>query len=497
MSVTRVGRRLGALSALCVILAVSGADAVAQTVEFRRGTRGDAVADGVLTRVLERGNYRVLTGDSVLAAGDVMVGDVILIGGALRVEGRIEGSLVGVQSDIFARPGGRFDGAVAVLGGGFYGSSLAQLDSPVVDASRVAYRVEVTEDGTYVISAPGGKTAVRLPGLYGFLMPQYDRVNAVTFVWGIGLEPGPQAWIPEAAARVRFYTVREAFDGELELKWRFGRQAVIVRGGRVVRSNDRWINSDLENSLYALIGGIDTRNYYDARFAEAVIRLETGTHYRWTNDLIAGWERADSLVNRDPFSIFSVRGGFQPNAPVTPADAASLALQSVFQFRDRRLSKLEIEMSVEHADQEVAGDLSFTLFGAAARADLRVGSEATLVLEARGQAPTSSGAPAQRWRALGGWGTVPTLLPVGRQGDRMWWGAATYRLPLARVGARWRLVPWLQYAAGNAWVDEGQRPPAVHNLAAGLSLGPLALGIFSDPSDDFRTVLSLGFDRYR
>ena len=57
----------------------------------------------------------------------------------------------------------------------------------------------------------------------------------------------------------------------------------------------------------------------------------------------------------------------------------------------------------------------------------------------------------------------------------MWWAAATYRVPFRiREGVGGRLVPWLQYAAGNAWSDDAARPSATHNLGVGLSVGPLA-----------------------
>jgi len=483
--------------AFTVVFALSGVrDLAAQTVEYRRGTRGEPRADARLREVLSRGSYRVLTRDTVLAADAVIGSDVIVIRATLRLEGLIEGDVVGVQSDIFARPGGRISGTVTVLGGGFYGSSLAELGSPPIDASRYRYSVEEIEGGTYVVRAPGGGASLRLPGLYGFLLPEYDRVNALTVSWGADLERGPQAWMPDVRGRIRYRSVRERFDGELELYWPFGRQAFVVRGGRTVRSNDEWINGRVENSLYAVIGGVDTRNYYDARFVEGDVRLSFGSRVVWTSDLVVSWERARSLENRDPFSIFEVRDGFGPNLPVRDADAASVKLVSVAELSDGRLAPLEVELSIEHADADLAGDLSFTVFGGAVLTELPTWRRGSLVLEGRGQVPTSSGAPEQRWRGLGGWGTLPTLRPGERQGDRMWWTAATLRAPLGRrVGIRWELVPWLQYAVGNAWVEGAARPSTVHNLGVGISMGPLAAALYTAPNDDFRTALAIGFDR--
>ncbi|MGD2218174.1 MAG: hypothetical protein PVJ64_15560 [Gemmatimonadales bacterium] len=489
-------RILAGVFALALGLSGVG-EAVAQTVELRRGTRGEPRAEEALREVLSRGSYRVLTRDTVLAATEVIASDVIVIGATLRLEGRIEGDLVGIQSDVFARPGGRIDGRVAVLGGGFYGSSLAELGSPPIDASRYRYVVEEGEAGVYVVTAPGGGVSVRLPGLYGILLPEYDRVNALTLPWGLDLEGGPALWMPDVRARVRYRSVREQFDGDLELSWRFGRHAFVLRGGRTVRSNDDWINGAVENSFYAVVAGVDTRNYYDARFVEGDLRLSFGSRVLWTNDLVIGWERARTLEKRDVFSIFEVRGGFRPNTPVGAGDAASLRLVSVAEFLASVVPG-EVELSIEHADADVAGDLSFTVFGAAVVAEVAAWGRSALVLEGRGQVPTSSGAPVQRWRALGGWGTLPSLRPVERQGDNMWWGAATLRMPLdRRVGMRWELVPWLQYTAGNAWMEGGGRPATVHNLGVGISLGPVAAALYTAPSDDFETVLAIGLDRLR
>ncbi len=118
-----------------------------------------------------------------------------------------------------------------------------------------------------------------------------------------------------------------------------------------------------------------------------------------------------------------------------------------------------------------------------------------LVVRARAQTTGSAGAPAQRWAALGGWGSLATLRPVERAGDRMWWTAVSYHLPLVRrIDLLGSLEGWVEYAVGNAWVvSAGARPSAVHNLGVGVALGPLAGGVFADPDRDFDAVILLGF----
>lgn len=484
------------LAALCSGALVS--EGSAQEVVFQGRGRGMPRADEALRRVLERGSYRLVDRDTVFSADDVIGSDVIVIGAALRLEGRIEGDLIGVRSDIFARPGARLDGVIAILGGGFYGSSLADLRAPPVNAAHYDYDVRLGDDGVYVITAPGSKARVALPGLYGFLLPTYDRVNALTVSWGVDFERGASRWLPDVRARARYRSVRTDVDGDIELRWPFARHLVALRGGLTVRTNDSWINGDLENSLYAIIAGIDTRNYYEADFAEAALEFEFGSRTLWQAGLTAGWERADSLPNRDPFSIFSVRGGFQANAPVEEADAVSARISAGLDTWIAGEASLTLDFEAEHADAEVAGDLTFTVLGGSLGADIPTIGAQSLIVQARGQVPGSQGAPGQRWRALGGWGSLPTLRPVERQGDVMYWAGATYRLPLRpQAGLLGRVDVWVQYAVGNAWIDGGERPPAVHNLGLGVTLGPLAGGVFADPGDDFRTVLALGIDTRR
>jgi hypothetical protein len=470
-------------------------DAAAQTVEFESRGRGLPAADQALKRVLEGGNYRVLVRDTVLVAGEVVDGDVIVMRATLRLEGRINGDLIGVQSDIFTRPGSRIDGTVAVLGGGFYGSSLADVGSRPIDAAAFAYIAEEREGGRYLVRAPGADARLRLPGLYGLLMPQYDRVNALTLEVGLDYERGASLLLPDGRARLRYRSVRTDVDGDLELRWPFGRHSLSLRGGLTVRSNDRWINSDLENSIYAFVAAIDTRNYYEAGFGEAELRLEYGTQARWSLGLLLGWERARTLTNRSPFSLFSSRGGFQENLPVSKADAGSVGLTGGLSSWIGNSARLDVEVSVEHADRDVAGDLSFTLFGGALSLEIPTWAGQQLVLEGRSQVPNDAGTPAQRWRALGGWGSLPTLRPVERAGDRMWWGAASYRIPLRREASYLtRVLLWVQYAAGNAWVEGQDRLPTIHNLAVGTTLGPLAAAVYTDPGSDFKTVFALGID---
>ena len=64
-----------------------------------------------------------------------------------------------------------------------------------------------------------------------------------------------------------------------------------------------------------------------------------------------------------------------------------------------------------------------------------------------------------------------------------------------RLGVLGRLVPWASYAAGNAWASRTVKPRVVHNLGAGINFGVIGVGVYTDPGDDFDTVIAVGVAR--
>ena len=481
--------------ALLFVLALLAAAVplAAQEVRFRRGTGGEPRAEQLLLRTLARDTFFVIAHDTVLGPDVRLPGDVLVLNATLRLEGDIEGNLVGVRSDIFARPGSRVGGSIVTMAGGFYGSTLARVTTPSINAAPYDYHVDVQDDSIFVITGPGRRASLRLAGQYGFDLPSYDRVNALTLRWGADYQPGARSLIPYGSGRLLFHTARGDIGGELELRWPFGRHALMLHGGRVARSNDAWTQGDVENSITSLLVAMDTRAYYDARYAEAALRLEHGERRIWSFDVRSGWEQARSLDNEDPFSIFSVLGGFQPNTAVIDADIVSATLGAGFELFAGGLSLLELEGRLEGADSDLASDLSFLLWSGRVLGQVS-GAAGSLRLEARGQIPGGAGAPPQRWRALGGWGSLPTLRPLERQGDHQWWVQAEYRRGLTgRIEYVGRLTGWLRYAVGNAWTGDSPRPSVVHNVGVGVAIAFLQVGLFTAPSDDFDTVLAVGF----
>ena len=66
---------------------------------------------------------------------------------------------------------------------------------------------------------------------------------------------------------------------------------------RVTRSNDRWIYSDLVNSAFAILAGIDTRNYFRSNDAEARLFYRIVSQGRSVEPFIGGrFERTTPIT---------------------------------------------------------------------------------------------------------------------------------------------------------------------------------------------------------
>lgn len=474
-----------------LVLGLPGPGA-AQQVSFRPQAGGLAGADAALKRVLKRDRFRVIDRDTVLGPETMIEGDLIVVRATVRLEGVIRGDLVAVQSDVFARPGSRIDGRVIVLNGGFYGSALADVRAPPIDASYLRYTARRTTDGRYLITGPKGMGGLRLPGAYGFGLPTYERVDAVTVEWGLRYRPEGGSSLPAVSGRARYHTVREQPDGELEAVWTRSGWSGSLAGGRTVRTNDDWIAGDLVNSLTSLVSAVDTRNYYDAGFIEGALGLQRGARLVWRHELRVSWERARSLRRRDVFSVFEDRQGFQPNLPIDEGDIVSVRLESGLEAFVGEPLGVGVHIALEGASDRV-GDFGFSLLSGSLKARIPGPGESFVSLRARGQGPLGPEAPRQRWRALGGWGTLPTAMRLARLGDRMWWVDARYLVPTPiALGYLGRLTPWVAYAAGNAWSGDGAHPSTINNLGIGVTFGYVELGLYTDPGADFDGALLLG-----
>lgn len=472
---TLVGATLGLL--LCG--AAIGPPLQAQDVSFT--PRPDRPDERRLAEFLERGDRTTWTRDTVLAPGSVVSGDVLVLEATVRSAATIEGDVYVVAGDLFLRPGAEIEGDVVVLGGGYYGSSRARIAGEHVYRPNLLLRV-MPRDGGYLIYHVDRPSRVFTPhGLYGIRMPTYDRVDGWTFGWGGVLRALSVPWGPSLDGTLRYSTEREQLEGTGRLSvYPGGRLRLGVEAERATRSRDEWIRGDVSNSLSYLFGTGDFRNYY--RADGLAVEIERTSPEGFSAAVALGWEDASSLEARPLTVFFGDEEDVRPNPSIDEGETWSAEGRLGFRFRDGD-HRLATEARLEVADADVAGDFTFTLGEArvAWQRPMPAGHLVELFTIVRGDLAGSP--PRQRWSALGGGTTLPTLGDLELRGPRMGFLQATYLVPLPPLALAPLGTPsvFARGAVGSVW-GAGDDAVFRENVSLGLRLFFVETAVALEPS---------------
>lgn len=472
---TLVGATLGIL--LCS--AAVGPTLQAQDVSFSpRPNRPD---ERRLAEFLERGDRLTWTRDTVLASGSVVRGDLLVLEATVRSAGRIEGDVYVVAGDLFLRPGAEVEGDVVVLGGGYYGSSRARIAGERIYRPNLLLRV-MPRDGGYVIYHVDRPSRVFTPhGLYGVRMPTYDRVDGWRFGWGGILRAPGTPWGPSLDGTLRYSTEREKLEGTGTLSvYPGGRLRLGLQAERSTRSRDEWIRGDVSNSLSYLFGAGDFRNYY--RADALAVELERTAPTGISAALAVEWEDASSLEARPLTVFFGDDEDVRSNPSIDDGETWSVQGRLGFHFRDGD-HRVSTEARLEVADADVAGDFTYTLGEARAawQRPMPGGHLVELYTIVRGDLAGSP--PRQRWSALGGGATLPTLADLELRGPRMGFLQATYLVPLQALALSPLGTPSVfgRGAVGTVW-GAGDDAVLRENVSLGIRLFFLETALVLEPS---------------
>nr|MDP2497630.1 hypothetical protein [Candidatus Palauibacterales bacterium] len=282
------------LLALAAVLAAAAPAAAQQERRVTFTPRAESPVERRLAQFVDAGEYSLWESDTTLARGDTVQGDVLVLESMVRLEGRIEGTLVAVDSDVFLRPHATVSGDLLVLGGGMYRSSLASVTGEIVYEPNRLLQAVPSEGGWEIYRSAVRRDPLKLDGLSGLHLPSAQRVDGWTFSAGGRLQAVDAAWQPSLHLSGGFRTGGDRLTGSARQYWYpSGRLRVGVEGGRATRSMERWIRADAANTLTYLFGGEDYRNYHETD------RLLLGSRYDFgggeTLGLTAGWERVRSL----------------------------------------------------------------------------------------------------------------------------------------------------------------------------------------------------------
>lgn len=444
--------------------------------------------------IVERQNYLLIHRDTTLDGDFFLPADLLIVDATVRLEGVVTGSVGVIGGTLFIRPGARIEGVSAAASGIIGTSRLATMgDTLFLPLAHRSELVQVGDEYRLRITRPRRPPLVRPLGLFGIVMPGYDRVNGASVRVGLGGTIGRGQTHSQFRLLGSYHSARGAVSGVGELHLALDDDAsIIFRGGREVRTHDRWIRDDLSNSLSSLFVRSDVRDYYQSDFASVFLQqnppllTDAGQGYfALRTGLVVSSDR--SLEARDPWSVFG-DDSWRDNPDVFEGTLTSAVAGFTAGWRGRR-SDLTVDTDVEYAFPSPVrqdwGELTFVQAIADARWEMLALRNHTL--EIRAHAMQTFGpdpAARQRWSLIGGPGTLPTLEQGEMAGDNLAFLQTTYAIPL-RVQVPLLGQPSLaaRHAVGSAWVTDGETPRWKQNLGAGLRFGMLDLFLYADPAE--------------
>lgn len=477
-----------AAASLLAIIACA-APISAQQVHFE--PRAHDPVDRRLADFLAAGDYEIWARDTILSREEGVLGNVLVLGAVARIAGVIQGSVFAVDGDVILRPGAALHGELVVLGGGLYSSKLAAVDGETLLRAAEEYRVLPAGTDYRIELIPGPPATLNLHGLYGLEMPWYERVDAVTLIWGIDGQLNTIAWNPSLELVARLTTRNGAFEGTAKQFWHPRRDLHFgVVAERITRTRDRWIRGILSNSVNYFLIGDDFANYYKAN--RVLFNVGRSPLSSFAPSIDVQWERASSQ-NAEPFFVlFADDDRVRPNPSIDPGDIWSVVVRTAFNHRTTH-SRFGAEVSLEGADSSVAGDFSFLLGEASVAWESGAFLDHSLELYGIVRGDLSGALPRQRWSAIGGRGTLPSVPVLALAGPRLAYGEATYLIPITPLELTLVGPPWifLRGAAGSAW-GEGSDADFTGNLILGLRWWGGEVYLAADPAD-FEPRLYLDF----
>jgi hypothetical protein len=490
----------GCGAALLAAAAVAApAPAGAQEVEFRG--RGDIENDLFLRALIERGAYTLIARDTLLTAADTIHGTALVLRATVRLDGVITGDLVIVDANVFLRPNARILGSVRNIAGGLYPSELAVVQGGVRNQPNAPYLVRREGDGARLVVLGTVRPSVFVrPGLFGFAIPTYDRVDGLTLSYSTGLLlPRVERIEPVLTGRVDYRSQRGAITGGLELELPRGATSLTLGAERTTLTNERWIRDDLDNSVSFLFTAKDLRDYYEAdrAYAEVARVLESGE--RTTDVFVRGQvENSRTLRAGTPWTVLGTPRA--DNIVVDDGRISSVLAGGSMEWM-QPLHRVRVSAVVEAAAHALGGDHAFTRYLLSADWAMAGFANHTLRLQPhfQGPLPGTTSLPRQRWSFVGGSGTLYTFDIAEFRGDRVLFVATQYIIPLDRIRVRFLGSPDLEamHLVGMAWTAD-ERRDLEQNVGLRLRFPLVNVRVVTDPAawvDDLKVSVGVNLPR--
>jgi hypothetical protein len=352
------------------------------------------------------------------------------------------------------------------------------------------------------------QVSVEFPLGLGLHVPSYDRVNGLSLPFGPSVTIGDSRVVIEPTVTYRSHLGN--LDPLLRASWNVTDSNLVlsVIGERGTFTNDKWIRSDLVNSLASLGAGDDSRNYYRADRAEGRLSysipvpagiVQTFAGARFENAWSTGWRAGE---RRGPYSFFgrhNERNGIDRPNPLIDRGHVGSALVGVGGTFEKGPVRSDVHVHGEFAwhtpfDTPSGADFQQYTFNQEGR--ISTFGRQHLFLNLHGVTTSGGATPLQRYAYLGGAGTLATVDMLAMGGDRMYFLDAAYVIPVPIVDLPLIGGPFIapRYMIGAAGVREFGVPTT--NVGVRVGFGPLCIDYLVDPrSHDHDFGVGLSFSR--
>lgn len=367
-----------------------------------------------------------LSGDTRIAAGNEVTGNVAILEGIVTFGGHVGGDLMIINGSVTFEPGARVDGDVTVIGGMLRGVGNLTAKSVTWHRERLKYELR---DGVLSL------TALRSPELSAGHEFEFGRTDFLVAARGgynrsegLPVYAGPRLTLrrrnPTLVEGLFIFRSAAAFQFD-EQDYGYAIRAEQFIGGRqTVRAGVRVANeiqpvetiglSDRENSLSTLVFHHDYRDHYNRKGFSAYLASER-------KGLELGWRLSYNSYHytnaelRDPYSFIDNPDPWRPEVHVPDVSLHTLDVQLSYDTRNEDRDpasgwlirgELEAPLAVNGAGQTEFSK-SYRYGSIDIRRYARLSPYSRLSLHAVTQGTINGALPTFRQQSLGGYATLP------------------------------------------------------------------------------------------
>jgi hypothetical protein len=429
---------------------------------------------------------------------------VVVLNSDASVASTVHGDVVVINGDLFLQPGARIDGRAVAIGGGVYDSQQAHVAGEKLSFRDVHFDTLRTSRGIELIYRPppvpeDTVRVVTLPALFGFRAPEYDRVDGLSLPFGPRITLGRRRVIIDPTVTYRSnlgaYDLAATISAGIGDGWSASGFA-----GKGTFSNDRWIQTDLANSISTIGVGSDYRNYWRAARYEG--RIKRGWEFSEGDLELSGGGRTEddwSVRGGGPWSLFGRNDTLHMKRPNPPVERGRLSSALGGARASWQRSQVELQAGAEvEVVLDAPSNERFTQTTIYARAAFptfatKLGTQ-TFVFHTHMVLTAGDTAPPQRFAYLGGSGTLPTFNILSRGGDQLVFLEGLYNFPIQTVHVPYLGAPVVTVREMLGSTGVGSLGRFDSNIGVRLTLGLLSGEVFVNPDNGdhtFSLALSL------